>query len=186
MTDTPFPAGGKDPLLVAARVVAIFMMVMMGIAMGALVIALPAVLFKQADIIAELVKHGITGNHQTIIWVIAGVMVLALVPLGLIFNFLVTLNKLIDSVGHGEPFAAENALRLSRMGWLVLAIQVATIPLGALGYWLAEQLKGMEDIHADVDVGFSGNGLVLALVLFILARIFRHGAAMREELEGTV
>ena len=29
-------------------------------------------------------------------------------------------------------------------------------------------------------------GILLALVLFILARVFREGAAMRSELEGTV
>ena len=73
--------------------------------------------------------------------------------------------------------------RLSRTGWLVLAIQVAAIPLGAVVLWLSERVKSVD---ADVDIGFSGNGLILALVLFILARVFRHGAAMREELEGTV
>ena len=29
-------------------------------------------------------------------------------------------------------------------------------------------------------------GILLVLILFILARVFRHGAAMREDLEGTV
>ena len=37
-----------------------------------------------------------------------------------------------------------------------------------------------------VDADFSTNGLLLALVLFILARVFRTGAKMREDLEGTV
>ena len=30
------------------------------------------------------------------------------------------------------------------------------------------------------------DGLFIVLVLFILARIFRHGATMRDDLEGTV
>ncbi len=34
--------------------------------------------------------------------------------------------------------------------------------------------------------GISGNGLLLMLILFILARVFRKGAEMRAELEGTV
>ena len=33
---------------------------------------------------------------------------------------------------------------------------------------------------------FSLSGILMVLVLFILARVFRHGAAMREDLEGTV
>jgi hypothetical protein len=39
---------------------------------------------------------------------------------------------------------------------------------------------------ADFDFGVSLGGLLLALTLFILARVFRQGAAMREDLEGTV
>jgi hypothetical protein len=34
--------------------------------------------------------------------------------------------------------------------------------------------------------GISFGGFLLALVLFILARVFRKGTEMREELEGTV
>ena len=41
-----------------------------------------------------------------------------------------------------------------------------------------------EELTADIE--FSLTGVLLALVLFILARVFRHGAAMREDLEGTV
>ena len=37
-----------------------------------------------------------------------------------------------------------------------------------------------------VDSGFDVNGLLLMLILFILARVFRKGADMRAELEGTV
>ena len=29
-------------------------------------------------------------------------------------------------------------------------------------------------------------GILMVIILFILARVFRHGAAMREDLEGTV
>jgi hypothetical protein len=34
--------------------------------------------------------------------------------------------------------------------------------------------------------GLSLNSLVLALVLFVLARVFRHGAQMHDDLAGTV
>lgn len=182
MTTRPFPAGKKDPLLVIAKVIAVFMMVMMGIAAGALVIASAWIPFNQGEVLAELVKEGFTGQTGPVIWGVVGAMLLALVPIGLIFQFLREMVRLIDSVGE-DPFMPENGTRLSRMGWLVLAVQVSTLPLGALLLWLSQQVKS---IDSDVDIGFSGNGLVLALVLFILARVFRHGAAMREELEGTV
>ena len=38
------------------------------------------------------------------------------------------------------------------------------------------------EVTADV----SANGLLLVLVLFILARVFKTGAQMRDDLEGTV
>ena len=37
-----------------------------------------------------------------------------------------------------------------------------------------------------IDAGLDLSGIVLVVVLFILARVFRHGAAMRADLEGTV
>jgi hypothetical protein len=55
--------------------------------------------------------------------------------------------------------------------------------MGAIGGWIAQFDKSG---HVRIDAGISGNGLLLVLVLFILARVFRQGTAMREELEGTV
>jgi hypothetical protein len=93
--------------------------------------------------------------------------------------------QLIDSTASDDPFTVTNADRLARMGWLSLAIQLCGVPLGAMALWLSEHIKA-DKADLDINIGFSGSGLVLMLVLFILSRIFRHGAAMREELEGTV
>ena len=182
MTATSLPAGKRDPLLIAARIIAIVLIVIMAIAIGALLIAAPAVLVKQADVLAELAAEGYAGGGA-IVWAIAGIILLAIVPLTLIITFLRTGIAMIDTVEAGDPFVPDNAQRLSRMGWLVLAVQASTLPIGALAVWL-EQRVPQAEIDADFDI--SGSGLILALVLFILARIFRHGAAMREELEGTV
>ena len=179
MTSTPFPAGRKDPLLVAAKIVAVFMLVVIGIGIGARIFATPVVLFKQAEVLAELAKQGVTGPVTQGYWAIVALMVMALVPLGLTMWFIRLLIQLIDSTASNDPFTFDNAARLARMGWLSLAIQLCGVPLGAV----ALLIKG-DDL--DLDIGFSGSGLVLTLVLFILSRIFRHGAAMREELEGTV
>jgi hypothetical protein len=52
-----------------------------------------------------------------------------------------------------------------------------------LSTWLKPQLaEGAFGLHSD----FSLSALGLAIVLFVLARVFRQGAAMREDLEGTV
>jgi len=38
----------------------------------------------------------------------------------------------------------------------------------------------------NIDGGLDGGSILLILILFILARVFREGARMRDELEGTV
>jgi hypothetical protein len=40
--------------------------------------------------------------------------------------------------------------------------------------------------HVSVGFDFSPVGVLAALMIFVLAQIFRHGAEMRAELEGTV
>ena len=72
------------------------------------------------------------------------------------------------------------------MGWIALGSQVVMIPLGALLHWIAVITRDMRNVRIEADFGLSGGMILLTLVLFILARVFRHGAAMREDLEGTV
>ena len=45
---------------------------------------------------------------------------------------------------------------------------------------------GAERVSHVGHVGGDGSGVILVLVLFVLARVFRKGTEMREELEGTV
>ena len=52
---------------------------------------------------------------------------------------------------------------------------------GAFNPWAENVTK---DVHFKAEMPLSG--LFLALVLFILARVFREGTRMREDLEGTV
>ena len=87
---------------------------------------------------------------------------------------------LLNTVAAGEPFAAANAMRLRRIGWVMLLTQgiglltafaVATIP------WGAEKLHGY---------GLSFNGVVAAMIAFVLAGVFDQARRMRDDLEGTI
>ena len=90
---------------------------------------------------------------------------------------------MIDTVGRGDPFTLENAARLRRMGWLAIIVQVVSLPLAMLATWLESNVeKGSFQLDSDISL----TGIGLAIVLFILARVFTRGAEMREELEGTV
>ncbi len=112
--------------------------------------------------------------------VVAGVLGV-LVVLALAARAACELRHVVPSVDPGDPFIAENADRLRRMGWLVLWIQVVAVPI-ELG---ARRAPKLTDVGFS-EFGASGAGFALVLTLFILARVFRLGSEMRADLEGTV
>lgn len=171
----------KDPLLAAARVIIIVLMVVMSFVAAALIVAAGYIALDPSGLTIEFAKEGLAPPDASMLTAIIAVILLALIPIALIGLFLLNLLRLVDSVGAGDPFVPVNAERLARMGWLMLGVQVAAMAIGAVTLWIGQRID-----LGDVDVGISGSGIALALVLFILSRVFRQGAAMREELEGTV
>jgi hypothetical protein len=171
----------RDPLLSAARVVLVLAMwvTLAGAATSA--ITMPLVLGAPARVLAWIVEHGHGAPPPSTPAAIATLLGLLFVMALTSFAAQWLLLRLIDSVGQGDPFNPRNARRLARMGWLTLAIQVLAFPANALAGWI-EYFSGISGSF----FGFSLMGVLLALVLFILARVFRQGATMREELEGTV
>ena len=173
----------KDGLLAAAKVVVvlsqivfIFAMVMLGIGIGAiLTVGRPKLLADIATSSAPAAAY----------WLIPLAMLTGMALLALGFRFFQELNGIIDSVDDGEPFRPENAVRLSRMGWISIIVHIGVLPIAGLSLWLAPYA---DKVGQDVDVGagVDVSGVLLTLILFILARVFRRGAEMRADLEGTV
>jgi len=110
--------------------------------------------------------------------------VLGVGALALTFFFIRHLRRIVLTVADGDPFVPVNATRLISMAWLALGVWVVGIPIRATGTWLESVTEG-GSIQVGVGEG-GGMSLALVLTLFILARVFRKGAAMREDLEGTV
>ncbi len=173
----------RDPLLLAAKLIVgfgigimIFAMVMIGIGLGALATV------ERARIVTELTNAGASAD---MIWLVAVALGLAFTLLFLATRFLLELFGIIDSVGTGDPFAPENGTRLNRMGWLAAGVQIATWAVKGVVKVLepyAAKIGKPIDLGSDLNL----SGILLVLILFILARVFRHGAAMRADLEGTV
>lgn len=176
----------RDPLLMAAKGIAWFFTILLALVTVAILIGMPAVVVFQDNLMAELAGEGLTVGKEAIgaiLLLMAGMAAL----LALAVYFLVLLRRIIDSVGQGDPFAPENGDRLSRMGWIALATQFLTLPVAGIALWLEEQIGDASDkVNIDGDFGLSVEGILLTLILFILARVFRHGTAMRDDLEGTV
>ena len=169
-----------DKLLVAGKILVITLKVILGLATVGLAAAIPAIFFSRSHV-ADALAPGY--SLPAALATITGGLLLGIAMLAAAFRFVQLLGRIIGTVGEGDPFVPENADRLSRMGWITVGLQLAAIPMTAFASILGQYFP---ETHIEIDAGVSLNGVVLAIVLFILARVFRQGAAMREDLEGTV
>lgn len=174
----------NDPLLAFARLVLMFFIVVLGIACAALVIAAAGVAIFQGQVFAQLAAQGQPANGELIIALVLLLSAAAAV-VGLAIYLLLLLRRIVLSVSEGDPFVPSNADRLARMAWVTLIGEAASVAVAALAVWVQKIAPGLSQ-NLSVDINFGGGGLLLILVLFILARVFRKGAEMRAELEGTV
>jgi hypothetical protein len=89
--------------------------------------------------------------------------------------------SIVESVRAGDPFVTRNAQRLQMIAWAVLALELSRFVVVGIANAVSTPAQ---PIH--VDLNFSVTPWLAVLLLFVLARVFEHGARMREELEGTV
>lgn len=183
----------NDPLLLIGKIFTIVLQAVMAIGSVALIIAIPAILIAQGPIEAEIASELPGFDEDFPALLIAAIMAIGLSILVMLFFFFGMLRRIIGTVGDGDPFQPANARRLSTMAWLMLGTQLVVIPAGIIAFQLTGYADAIETAGADgFSMSFDGeNDLdvtawLLVIILFILARVFRHGAAMREDLEGTV
>jgi hypothetical protein len=108
------------------------------------------------------------------------VAVLGLVAIPLNYVVLKRLLTIVGTVRAGDPFVAANAHHLQMIAWTLLALQLLSIIIGAIGKAISTPAH---PVH--LDAGFSINGWLAVLLTFLLARVFAEGTYMRADLEGT-
>ena len=89
--------------------------------------------------------------------------------------------SIVETVRAGDPFIVDNAQRLQAIAWTVLGIQVLHLMTGFIAARTRSEVQQL-----DIDWNFSITPWIVVLLLFVLARVFEHGARMRADLEGTV
>ena len=104
---------------------------------------------------------------------------LAGVPIGHLI--LTRLIAIVDTVRAGDPFIIANAQRLQNIAATLLGIQLLHL---VIGFVIARTKSQVQQL--DIDWSFSITPWLVVLLLFVLARVFEHGARMRADLEGTV
>ena len=104
---------------------------------------------------------------------------LATIPLN--YAVLKRLLAIVETVRGGDPFVPTNASRLQAIAWVLLALQLFSLVIGAIARAVSSPAHPLE-----LDAGFSITGWLGVLLTFLLARVFAEGTRMREDLEGTV
>ncbi len=176
----------RDPLLLAGKILTLIMQGILAIAVIGLLVAAVALPFLQGEVQAELVSKYGPDVGAFPLWNVLGLIIVAGAIAVLIYFFFDRLRQMIATVGQGDPFQPRNADRLTAMAWLMLAAQVLFIPIAALAVQLHKWASQFAEGDFRMDGGFDLSGILMVIVLFILARVFRKGAEMREDLEGTV
>jgi hypothetical protein len=173
--------GGAKLIVVLAQILIVLMIVGIGIGIGVLVTV------GREEVLSRIAAAGAPSAAFAML-ILSFAQVVALLMLA--HQFFRQLGGIIDTVGAGEPFAIENAGRLSRMGWISVAAHALGLVLAGMAAWfhpyLVKLSDGDPDARFDFGFGLDGGAILLTLILFILARVFREGARMRDELEGTV
>ena len=108
-------------------------------------------------------------------------MVIGIVAVPITHTILARLLAIVDTVRDGDPFVVENAVRLQKIAWAVLGLEL----LHVLVVIVATNLSTPE---TPIDIGskVSITRWLAVLLLFVLARVFEEGARMRDDLAGTV
>jgi hypothetical protein len=94
---------------------------------------------------------------------------------------LAKLRAMVLTVRAGDPFVVDNAQRLNAIAYALLALELLHMVVGAIA-----KSDAFTELGIHVDWTFSFTPWVAVLLLFVLARVFEHGARMRADLEGTV
>ena len=119
----------------------------------------------------------ITKDHPWVGHGLRVIVALLVVGAAIVHAILRRLLSIIDTVRAGDPFILDNARRLEVIAWCVLAIEGLRLVIAAIVRAVWE--PGRVD-------AFSLAPWLAVLLLFVLAGVFRHGARMRADLEGTI
>ena len=164
-------------LLRLATLLCLLLIALLGLVMGALMLAAMGAFHLPipANEISGLAMSEVIGAAAMAVG--AGVICIALIA----WMFTLTA-RIIDTASHGDPFVTVNADRLNHIGFLLLAIQAIGLAVDIALNMMPDKIKD----HVSFGFDVSASGILAALLIFVLAQIFRRGSEMRAELEGTV
>lgn len=122
---------------------------------------------------------GIAEGETALIWLVGSCAMIIVVAVAA-HVILIRLVHMLRDAQAGAAFTLINAQRLATIAWALLAINVIDLAFGQLSIWASAE----SGEYFGWSLSFTG-WLAVPLLL-VLSRLFREGAAMRDDLEGTV
>ena len=172
----PASSSAALPIAYAALRILIVLNWLMGAAILALLVAAP-----NEQWIMSAFKLSPSPEAERLIMGLRAIAVIGLATVPLHYVVLRRLLAIVETVRTGNPFVAANASRLQAIAWVLLALQLLSLVIGAIAKAVSSPAHPL-----DLDAGFSISGWLAVLLTFLLARVFAEGTLMREDLEGTV
>jgi hypothetical protein len=170
----------SKPVILRLTRIVLRVMVVLNIVTGVLIFALlVASLLAESQVLVMLGARAAAG--PALVHGIRLIMVIGIAGVPLAYILLTRLLAIVDTVRAGDPFVMQNADRLQTIAWALLGLELLHLAAGAVAAAASSEADPL-----DIDWSFSVTGWLAVLLLFVLARVFGHGARMREDLEGTI
>lgn len=179
----------NDMILKSTRFILVAAKWLLVLGVAACTVLVPGLFIFSGKLLTNMAKVFVNPPDMGVIWGLAVLLLLVIMTLLAVLFATNRLSKLVGSVAEGNPFTRINGVRLRGIGLAAFVVQLINALMGVLGLIMLKMLGGFkpgQHFSGTFDFGFSISGVLLILLPIILARVFDHGADMREELEGTI
>jgi hypothetical protein len=122
-----------------------------------------------------------TTGDASLVFAMRAIMLIGVAAIPLTHVVLSRLLAIVETVRDGDPFVLENAARLQRIAWSVLGLELMHVAVMTIAASVST-----DTFPIDIKWRLNVARCVTVLLLFVLARVFEHGARMRDDLAGTV
>jgi hypothetical protein len=155
------------------------LLIVLNLLAGVLILALlVASLVAEAWVVRAL---GVPAGRPALVVGMRLVMAAGIASVPLAYIVLSRLLAIVETVRSDDPFVGANAARLTAIAWALLGLEL--LRLGVVGIASA---ASFHRAGIDLGTGFAVTPWLSILLVFVLARVFAQGAAMRADLEGTI
>ena len=171
-----------DPTALSLSRTVLRALIGLNLGMGMLILIGLVTSFVAEDFVMRALTNAHPADHnQGLVFGLRAIAVIGIAAVPLTHLVLSRLLAIVETVREGDPFVPGNADRLLHIAWSVLGLTLMHLVVVAIARSASTNSHPI-DIEWRLDVA----RWVTVLLLFVLARVFEHGARMREELEGTV